>query len=504
MTGLEARPSPRPLIWPAIVPALQEALSTFPDEVYLVGGVVRDALWGIPAHDVDLVVAPGRAFPLARAIADRLNGAFYRLDPVRETGRAIVPWEDGRIVIDVAAFRGDGLRADLLGRDFTLNALAVPLASDLTQVIDPLDGLRAAQERVLHQCSPASISDDPIRALRAVRQAARFKLRIEPETGRSIRAFGPRLVAASPERVRDEFLGLLAGPRPTRGLRALDALDLLVLIVPEIEAMRDVPQSPPHHYDVWQHTLETVHTLEGILHTISPLRTPSSAAQAGLGMLVYYLDRFRGQFQAHLAQRWPDERSHAGLLMLTALLHDSGKPAARSVDADGRIRFFGHDQVGAALVADRAAALRLSRAETARMETIVRHHLRPHLLAQEPSLTRRAIYRFWRDCGPAGVDVCLLALADYLAMVGPTLLPEAWGRYLERIGALLDGYFTQGEARVTALPTLLDGNDLIRHFDLPPGPRIGTLLELIREAQAAGEIATPEEALALARKHLEP
>ena len=304
--------------------------------------------------------------------------------------------------------------------------------------------------------------------------------------------------------MRDEFLALLAGPRPTRGLRALDALDLLVLIVPEVEAMRDVPQSPPHHYDVWQHTLETVHALEGILHTISPQRTPSSAAQAGLGMLVYYLDRFRGQLQAHLAQRWPDERSHVGLLMLTALLHDSAKPATRSVDADGRIRFFGHDQIGAALIADRAAALRLSRAEIARMEAIVRHHLRPHLLAQEPSLTRRAIYRFWRDCGPAGVDVCLLALADYLAMVGPTLLPEAWGRYLERIGALLEGYFTEGEARVTALPTLLDGNDLIRSFNLPPGPRIGTLLELIREAQAAGEIATPEEALALARKHLEP
>jgi tRNA nucleotidyltransferase/poly(A) polymerase len=216
-------------------------------------------------------------------------------------------------------------------------------------------------------------------------------------------------------------------------------------------------------------------------------------------MIVYYLDRFRSQLQAHLAQTWPNERPHAALLGLAALLHDSGKPATRAVMGD-RIRFLGHEKISAALAVERATALRLSRAEIGRIEQIVLHHMRPHLLAQEPSLTRRAIYRFWRELGPAGIDVCLLAWPTTWLPWDRPFSRKPWGNYLLRIGALLDG--APGQETTPAADPLVTGDDLMRALGLKPGPRVGELLELIQEAQAVGEIQTVEEALRLAREHL--
>ncbi|MBN1965445.1 MAG: CCA tRNA nucleotidyltransferase [Anaerolineae bacterium] len=497
---LQPLPAPRPLRWPEFVFTLQAALAEAAADVYLVGGVVRDAFWGLPSHDIDLAVARD-AFPVARRIANHFGGAFYKLDPARETGRAIVEVGGERLIVDVATFRGGDLLADLRGRDFTLNAVAAPLSGDLTTVIDPLGGLHDAQQHILRRCGPASIADDPVRALRAVRQSVRFGLRIDPTTLADIRRDGPRLLSTSPERVRDEFMIMLGGARPAAALRTLDALGLLELIVPEVVAMRGVPQSAPHHQDVWAHTLLTVERLADVIATIGPQRTPDSAAAAGPGMIVYYLDRFRAPLQAHLRQRWPNERTHIALLVLAALLHDSGKPATRQ-DEGERIRYLGHEQIGAELAEARGTALVLSRDEVTWLAAVVRQHMRPLLLDREARLTRRAIYRFWRDCGAAGLDVCLLALADTLASAGPHLDPAAWSHFLQTTGALLDGYFGVENPKVVDLPPLVSGGELMAALGLEPGPQIGALLEAIREAQATGLIHSPAEALALARKQL--
>src|SRR5271165_5097278 len=140
MTNNSLDPSWPGLDWPPILLALQPICAANPSPVYLVGGAVRDVLLHRPIHDLDFATA-GDGRRLARLISDRLGGAYFPLDPDRGVGRAIVKHGSETYVIDVARFRGHSLEDDLAGRDFTINALAVPMNGDLQTVLDPLGGL---------------------------------------------------------------------------------------------------------------------------------------------------------------------------------------------------------------------------------------------------------------------------------------------------------------------------------------------------------------------------
>jgi tRNA nucleotidyltransferase/poly(A) polymerase len=499
---LDPRPLSHVLQWPPIVEALQPILAAHTEPVYLVGGAVRDAYLRRPVHDFDFATS-GDGRPVAQLIANRLAGAYYPLDPARGVGRAIVDYEGDHFTIDVAQFRGDTLAADLEARDFTMNAMAVDMAGDLQHIIDPSGGITDLNQKRLRRCGPESISSDPVRALRAIRQGVALSLAIETQTRADIRQYGSRIVNSSVERVRDEFITTLGGPRPHAALRALDALGLLSVVLPEVEAMRGVTQSAPHIYDVWEHTLRVVERLDGVLATISPARTDESAADSAYGMIVYLLDRFRRQLQEHVAVPLPNGRTVKSLLILAALLHDSGKALTRSVGPDGRIHFYQHEVAGADIALERGSALRLSNEEITRLTEIVRHHMRPMNLAAsgEAEVSRRAIYRFWKATGTVGLDVCILTLADYLGMVGVTLDLRDWIHRLQIVGALLDGFYNQQET-VVAPPPLVNGRDLMNALTLRAGPQIGRLLAAISEAQAAGDVSTAEDAIAFARNIL--
>jgi tRNA nucleotidyltransferase/poly(A) polymerase len=490
----------RPLIWHPSLEAIR-AIVPADQEVYVVGGAVRDAYLHLPLHDLDLAV-PGDGCPLARRIANSLGGAYYALDRERGVGRALLSWDDTPLTVDVARFRGADLATDLQKRDFTLNAMAVRLSGDLQAVIDPLGGLRDLEARRLRQCSPESIVDDPVRALRAVRASVAYDLRIDPATLRSLKTYALRLQAVSGERIRDEFFQILGGKKPSAALAALYRLGLLGQIVPDVSAMQEVDQSPPHQSDLWQHTLDTVEWLDTILGIIAPQRQDNLTANVQAGMIAVALNKVRGQLQRHVDWSWPNGRSHRALLMLSALLHDAGKPSARSVDAEGDVHFVQHEQIGETLAIDRAAALRLSSDETARLAAIVRHHMRPHWLSGRAGLTSRAIYRFWRDTGAAGVDICLLAMADYLATYGALLDTQAWIHYVEMVQTLLEHYYLYRDTAV-APSALINGQQLLDRFHLEPGRLIGELLEQVREAQVEGEITTSEEALEWVQRFLD-
>ena len=494
-------PNHPPLEFPDFIAEIRQALPVnLP--IWLVGGAIRDALLGCRLRDLDFAVE-GDALAAARAVAAALQAAFYPLDNERDVGRVLFTREGTRFTLDFARLRGTDLTADLAARDFTLNALAAPL-TDLEELLDPLGGEADLRGKVIRACSPHAIADDPVRGVRAIRLAAQLNFRIEKETRTAIRAQAAKLTQTSVERQRDEFIRCLGGPRPGAALRALEMLGLLNKLAPETSPLKGETQSPPHVFDVWEHTLAVITRLEEVLTVLAPRHDVDAASELTLGLVSVQLGRHRQVLAQHLNNLISSDRPARWLLMLAALLHDIGKPGTRSVEPAprGRIRFFNHDLLGAEMAARRLNRLHFSGDEVKRTQTIVAHHLRPLLLAQEPELTRRAIYRFFRDTGEAGVDIVLLSLADVLATYGDGPPPQdEWARQVEVCAKLLGAYF-ESPAETILPPPLINGHDLITEFGMEAGPEVGKLLEAIREAQAAGEITDRAAALDYARQHL--
>ncbi|NUM49170.1 MAG: HD domain-containing protein [Anaerolineales bacterium] len=500
-------PTSPPLSFSTLLDQIRPALpKNLP--IYLVGGAVRDALLNRSTHDLDFVLE-GDGNQIARRVANTLQVPFFPLDEERGTGRIVLPHPNAdlarageRYFMDFATFRGPDLESDLRARDFTINAMAVDVNTP-DQLLDPLGGAADLLAKRLRACSSTALQDDPLRILRAVRLATTYNLQIAPETRHLMRAAVEGLDAVSTERKRDEILRILGGSQVATALRALDLLGALPRVFPELPALKGVTQSPPHVDDVWQHTLQTVQNLEKVLNLLARLaHDPDAAGSLTMGLMVLRLGRYRTQFHTHLQTPVSPDRPWQALLVLAALYHDVGKPATRQEDEAGRIRFFGHDQTGAEMLVRRAQAFHLSNPEIARLKNIVRYHMRPHLLSQVDKLpSRRAIYRFFRDTGEAGVDICLLALADVLATYGTTLAQDTWNHYLDILRELLEAWWERPEESVNP-PALLNGHDLLETFKLSPGPEIGKILEMIREAQADGQITTQAQAFARVEHYL--
>jgi tRNA nucleotidyltransferase/poly(A) polymerase len=494
-------PTPGELSFSPLLAQVAEAVPAR-QQVYLVGGAVRDAILQTPSYDLDFTVKKD-ALKLARRVANKLEGAYYRLDEERETGRVVLNLVDaGRVLLDFSTMRGLDLESDLRGRDFTINAMAVNV-HEPQQLLDPLDGLNGLFKKQLRLCAPNAIVDDPLRILRAVRFSAKLNLKMLPETRKLIRENVPLLKKPSSERVRDELFKILDTIQPATSMRALEMLGALEYVLPELLPLKDLEQSAPHVSDVWTHTLHTVHQLEGLLALLSVDYQVDNESGGDLfsGMISLRLGRYRQQFSQHINTALSIERPYRPLLFLAALYHDSGKPETRT-EEEGRFRFFGHENSSAALALKRGHKLHLSRAELQRLKTIIKHHMRPMLLANEPKLpSRRAIYRFFRDTGEAGISIALLSLADVLAAYDQTLSQEVLSRHLDVIRLLLDAYWER-PLEIVSPPALLEGREIIKTYKLKPGPLVGKLLEAVREAQAAGEVQTKGDALQLIERIL--
>jgi poly(A) polymerase len=205
-----------------------------------------------------------------------------------------------------------------------------------------------------------------------------------------------------------------------------------------------------------------------------------------------------------LEQHFAEEVSHGStrrsLLKLAGLLHDIAKPQTKATEASGRVRFLGHGQVGAVIATNMLERLRFSTREIKLVETEIKHHLRPGQMSQQGLPTRRAIYRYFRDTEDVGIDILFLSLADHLATRGPHLDLDHWREHTRMVEYVINQRFEQ-ESLVFP-PKLVDGHDLIDIFGLSPGLKVGQMLEVVREAQGVGEIATREEALAFIKRLL--
>lgn len=288
------------------------------------------------------------------------------------------------------------------------------------------------------------------------------------------------------ERARDEFFKILAQPEVVPQLRYMHRLGMLGYLLPEVAALQGIRQSAPHTYDVLEHTLRSVDELVKI-------QSRDYVEIAG--------GEFVAELVSHFNQGVSGDRTRGPLLRLAALLHDIGKPETLSVDDEGNIHFYEHEERGAKMAGDILRRLRFSNDEIEIVTRTIEHHLRPPQLARADKVSNRAIYRFFRDTGDEGIEICVLSLADSRGKSGLAIEPDKDEPLRNMLATLLEKYYRAPET-VIAPPALLDGRTLMKELGLKPGPRVGQLLEAIREAQADGQVNSREEALVLARQIL--
>ena len=480
--------------FPQLVTTLEEYFISRDTSAYLVGGVVRDAVLDREIDDIDIAVA-GNTREIGAGIATLLNGRSILMDTARDIVRVVTPNNDDRPTIDITPLNGS-LDADLSRRDFTFDAMAVQISNrgtkiDQLELIDPYHGTLDLTRGVIRAISPSVFEADPIRLVRAPRLAAQLGFSIADETSEAIKQHSHLITTAAPERVRDEFMKLLAEPSTTTSLRLLDNLNLLCRIVPDLSQAKGITQPKEHYWDVFDHSIETAGQVENILQ--NPAMKSSFMAEP--------LPRF-DHSDEYFAEKVSDGHTRLTMVKLAGLLHDIAKPATRTVEESGRIRFLGHHQMGAEISARILCHLRLSRRGIDLVSGMVEHHLRPSQMAQDGELpSTRALYRYYRDAGDVAIDTLYLNMADYLAARGTHLSRQEWTDHCRTIDHILqEGLLREKTSELP--PRLVDGHDIIGAFSLTSGPMIGSLLDLVNEAQASGDISSTDEALHLIETEL--
>jgi len=459
--------------------AARAALASTP--AWVVGGTVRDELLGRDTADIDIVV-DGDPAQAARAVA-RAGGRAACFALSEEFGSWRVVARDRSWQVDVEPLRGETIEADLALRDFTINAIARGL--DGGEPIDPLGGIADLRARRLRMAGPGAFADDPLRVLRLVRAAVELGMEPDAEALRCASEEAHGLSDVSGERVFVELRRIIATPHACHGIETMGAIGATAAVLPELEELRGVEQSRFHHLDVYEHTL-------AVLQGAVELTTPGEAARseeldAAIGAQG---ERVAGL----LAQPLADEMTRGEALRWGALLHDAAKPPTREVrQHDGRVTFIGHDELGAQLARTVLARLRASERLRAHVAALVRHHLRAGFLVHEDQpLSRRTVFAYLRRCTPVEVDVTLLSVVDRLATRGDRAA-EAIAEHMRVANQLLEAglsWHAEGPPR-----PLLRGDELASELGIATGPLVGELLELLAEAQYAGEVLTREQAL---------
>ncbi len=431
-----------------------------PDEqLFLVGGAVRDAILSKPNQDLDFVCA-GDPRIIGRKLAEKLSGAFFMLDDERNACRVIAKNDQGaRIVFDFTQMRGLALKEDLLERDFTINAMAVDLDHPL-DVIDPLNGSLDLKEKWLRPCKTNSFNDDPLRVIRAVRYAVKYGLNLESKTIDLLKEAVKGLNIVSKERKRDELFKILELDQPWIALELLEQYGILSHL-----GLNGFPDKKQAYL--------RLKMLAAIIDTLNNAKKGVETKDTKLSFLGSLFSESRLFLLDRLNQVNQSERSIHALDALIALIWDL-------------------DEVEGSKAAD---GLALSREEQDQISVCLRHKcciIDQFSSQQIPD--RKFIYRYYQSMGVAGVDMALLTLVESASESSMEWNPDRWSTLAMFCQKLVEAWIFNPDYINPKL--LLTGRDLMFEFDIPQGPRIGLILDGLREEQAIGTIQNHTQALA--------
>lgn len=446
---------------------LKKISDDYNNEIYIVGGSVRDFAMGKETLDRDLIVIDEHAKDFALKLSNAFSATFVPMDEINNIYRIVLP--DKVNYIDITNPVQNSLNVDLARRDLTINSVAVNLKN--FEVVDNFNGLDDIKNGVLREISEQNFVDDSLRLLRIFRFEAVLGFELSVNLQEIVKKHHALISLPAMERINCEILKLFGGEYAHKALIDMDNCGLLEDIFPFISELKRVPSNSHHHLDLFYHSIETANQVQ-ILYQNSSSEVKEHLDSVAFGQLPRL---------AHLK--------------LAAFLHDIGKYSTWTIEEDtGRQRFIKHDDVGAKMSISILKKMKFSTKQIDYISSMIKSHIYPSHVIVAPELNEKVMMRFVRKMDKNAIDVIILAMADRLSARGPEITDEIIHQNISGLNKLLNFYLSVKET-LEPLPKLLSGNEIMEILDLKPSPKLGKIVNALHEAQLSGDVITKEHAI---------
>jgi len=437
------------------------------EEVYLVGGAVRDYLMGQNTYDKDIIVTSISARDFAQRFVQKNDATFIELDKENNIYRVVL--EDKLNFIDITEPINNSLEEDLKRRDFTINSICINLATD--EIIDLCNGQKDLKNKIIRSISEKNIVDDPLRMLRGFRFAATLGFEIEENTLSQIEKHIDLINKPAIERINYEFLKLFSGNYTDRVLKTMGDNGIIEKMYPVFADVKKVPANSHHHLDLYNHSVEVVKQIQ----------------------IIY--DNSSEEIKSHLDKIAFGGFSRLTHLKLAGFFHDIGKFSTWTIEENGtRHRFIKHDDVGSKMATKIFRQNKFSKKQIEYISEIIRQHIYPSQVIASPNINEKIYMRYIRKMGDNIIDNITLAKADRLSARGPLITDDIVETNINNLNKLLN-YYLSIKDNLEPIPKLLTGTEIMKIKNIPESSELGDIIKALKIEQLDGNIKTKEEAI---------
>ena len=444
---------------------LNKLKENFTNDIYLVGGAVRDLFLGKLTYDRDILVEGIDAKEFALKCSEIFDAKFIPLDEINKIYRLV--FKDKINCIDITNPLDNSLEKDLKRRDLTINSLAVNL--NTLNLIDVTGGADDLNNKKINMISEQNFVDDPLRLLRIFRFHAILGFDIDKKLFTVIKKYKNLIHKPAVERVQYEIMKMFSGDYVFETLLLMDNCGMLEEIFPFVKELKFVPPNSHHHLDLFHHSVEAVKQITKIYSESGDLvkKHMDSVDFGGFSRLTH--------------------------LKLAGFMHDIGKFSTWTIEND-RHRFIKHDDVGAKMSVNILKKLNFSNKQINYISSMIKFHIYPSQVMSGQDVTEKVMMRYIRKMDDNCIDNIILAKSDRLSARGPKITDDVVQNNLSSLNKLLD-YYLNVKDSLKPLPKLLDGNDIIKILNIKPSKQLGFILEKLHDAQLNGDVISKDDAI---------